>query len=144
MSTPRLLALRGCRALYLEPYAYLSPAIPDTRPSAPGKYPRPGMVGENSYAHLQGCPLEETRPLIRVGAMILRIGLVSTHPRPRWGCPGRGMHTAPGKGGATELCDWPFAWIDQSLSLTAPLSPGITPHTRVSLTSTMRKSEPPR
>ncbi|EYB83519.1 hypothetical protein Y032_0334g2849 [Ancylostoma ceylanicum] len=41
------------------------------------------MVGGNSYAHLQGCPLEETRPLICVGAMILRIRLVSSHPRPR-------------------------------------------------------------
>ncbi|EYC09098.1 hypothetical protein Y032_0062g3352 [Ancylostoma ceylanicum] len=38
--------------ILLRPHAYLSPAIPDPRPSLPGEYPRPGMVGENSYAHL--------------------------------------------------------------------------------------------
>ncbi|EYB85385.1 hypothetical protein Y032_0299g1783 [Ancylostoma ceylanicum] len=81
--------------IVLEPYAYLSPAIPDPRPSPPWKYPRPGMVGENSYTHLRGCSLKETRPLICVGAMILRIRLVSSHPRPQWGCSGKGMHTAP-------------------------------------------------
>ncbi|EYC09570.1 hypothetical protein Y032_0060g3186 [Ancylostoma ceylanicum] len=71
-----------------EPYAYLSPAIPGPRPFPLGKYPRPGMVGENSFAHLQGCPREETRPLICVGAMTLRIRLISSHPRPRWGMLG--------------------------------------------------------
>ncbi|EYB90201.1 hypothetical protein Y032_0222g2610 [Ancylostoma ceylanicum] len=61
----------------------------------PGNYPRPGMVGKSSFAHLQGCLREETRLLICVGSMILRIRLISSHPRPRRGCSGRGMHTAP-------------------------------------------------
>ncbi|EYC42009.1 hypothetical protein Y032_0547g3269 [Ancylostoma ceylanicum] len=74
----------------VEPYAYLSPTIPGPRPSPPGKCPRPGMVAENSFAHLQECPREETRPLVCVGAMFR--AFVSSHliPVPECLVPGAG------------------------------------------------------
>ncbi|EYC28501.1 hypothetical protein Y032_0007g3259 [Ancylostoma ceylanicum] len=59
-----------------------SPTIP------PGEYPRPAIFGENSYSQPQGFPRKETCPLICVGALILRIRLISSHPRPRWGMLG--------------------------------------------------------
>ncbi|EYC43941.1 hypothetical protein Y032_0476g2138 [Ancylostoma ceylanicum] len=75
------------------PFHPRSPIIP-VREVSPAE-----MVGKNLYAHFQGCLLEETRPLICVGAMILHI---SFHPRPRRRCSGRGMHTTLGVGWGKE------------------------------------------